>query len=206
MEPLTEKQQDILTFIEERLQDSDPPTQREIGHSFGMAQNSVYQLIGYLKKKGYLAEVKGHRCIKLSDEYLAQLKAVQGIPIVGRVAAGQPILAQENIEGYMDIQAEFSRSKKAFFLRVAGDSMIDDGILDGDLVLVRPASSVPDGCIGVVLLDDEATVKRVYKQKRRLALKPANKRAGYKTIYAYPKDKDIRVVGKVVGCVRTKVS
>ncbi|MCH7920004.1 MAG: repressor LexA [Planctomycetes bacterium] len=205
METLTEKQQEVLTFIEDCLRENDPPTQREIGDYFGMAQNSVYQLIGYLKKKGYLADIRGHRCIKLSDAYLRHLKATQGIPIVGRVAAGQPILAEENIEGYLDVQAVFGRAEGTFFLRVVGDSMIDEGIMEGDLVLVKPATEIENGRISVVLLDDEATVKRVYRQKYRIALKPANKRAGYKTLYAKPRENNIRMVGHVIGCLRTVV-
>ena len=90
-------------------------------------------------------------------------------------------------------------------LRVAGDSMVDDGILDGDLVLVEPCKEIENGSIGVVLVDDDATIKRVYKQKYRIALKPANKKARYKTLYVKAFDKDIRMVGKVVGCLRVSV-
>src|SRR5210317_566192 len=109
MEPLTEKQAQILDFIVMCLLENNPPSQREVAAHFGMAQNSVYQLVNYLKQKGYLVDSPGHRGLRLSDDYQAQVQESEGIPIVGRVAAGQPILAQENIEGYLDIQDVLER-------------------------------------------------------------------------------------------------
>lgn len=205
MEPLTHKQQQVLTLIEERLAEGEPPSQREIADAFGMVQNSVYQLIGYLRQKGYLADNRGHRGLRLSKAYAAMRQESHGLPIVGRVAAGQPILAQENVEAYLDMDEVFSSTGGRFLLRVAGDSMVDDGILDGDLVLVEPCKEIENGSIGVVLVDDDATVKRVYKQKYRIALKPANKKSRYKTMYFKAFDNDIRMVGKVVGCLRVSV-
>ncbi len=206
METLTEKQAQILDFIVMRLSENDPPSQREIAAYFGMAQNSVYQLVSYLKQKGYLVDYPGHRGLRLSDPYQEQVRESEGIPIVGRVAAGQPILAQENIEGYLNIQDVFNDPDDVFLLRVAGDSMIDDGILDGDLVLVEPGSEIANGRIGVVLLDDEATVKRFYKQKKRIVLMSANKQAGYKPMYITPTSKKIRIIGQVVGCIRMEMN
>jgi repressor LexA len=205
MEPLTDKQRRVLEFITVRLQESTPPSQREIARHFGLAQNAVYQLVGYLKKKGYLLDAGGHRGLRLSSAYRDQLENADGLPIVGTVAAGEPILAQENIEGYMNLQRLFERSQGTFLLKVSGDSMVDEGILDGDYVVVRLSATVENGQIAVVLLDDEATVKRVFKQKNRIALKPANKRAGYKTRYIKQFDKEVRIIGKVVGCVRTEI-
>ncbi|MBN1360713.1 MAG: repressor LexA [Sedimentisphaerales bacterium] len=201
MESLTEKQQQVLAFIVGRLRENHPPSQREIAQHFHLAQNAVYQLVGYLKKKGYLVDVGGHRGLRLSEAYLSEV-APQGIPIVGRVAAGEPILAEENIEGYLSVEKLLDRSQGAFVLKVAGDSMVDDGILDGDYVVVQLTSRLENGQIGVVLLGDEATVKRVFVQKDRIALKPANRRARYKTRYLKRSDKDVRIVGKVVGCIR----
>ena len=203
MEPLTEKQQKIFKFIEGRLRDGTPPSQREIAEYFGLAQNSAYQVIGYLKKKGYLSDSGGHRGLRLSTEYVKAVQQKQGIPIVGQVAAGEPILAEQNIEDYVDIRRLLGLSDDVFLLRVRGDSMADVGIMDGDYVAVKPASTVENGQIAVVLLDDEATVKKVYVQKNRIALKPANQAAGYKTQYVKRTDKDIRIIGKVIGCLRT---
>ncbi len=205
MGPLTEKQQMILTYIEECLAEQDPPTQREIAAHFDMHQNSVYQLLGYLKKKGYLADNSLHRGIRLSDEYYNHLWENQGIPIVGRVAAGQPILAEENLDGRLNVDEVFDYEDGSFLLRVTGDSMIDEGIMDGDLVLVEPDTRLHDGKIAVVMVDGEATVKRVFKQKNRVVLKSANKQAGYKPIYVTPKQVTARIVGQVVACIRTRI-
>jgi repressor LexA len=205
MEQLTEKQQKVLRFIENRLNENNPPSQREIARHFGLAQNAVYQLVSYLKRKGYLVDSGGHRGLRLSGGYLDRIRETDGIPIVGRVAAGEPILAEENIEGYVNVERLFNKSEGIFLLKVSGDSMIDEGIMDGDYVVVKLASTIESGRIGVVLLDDEATVKRVYIRKNKMALKPANKRAGYKTRYIKQFDKDIRIIGKVVGCIRTDI-
>ena len=203
MEPLTEKQQKVLKFIEKRLQDNNPPSQREIAHHFGLAQNAVYQLVSYLKGKGYMVDSGGHRGLRLSQEYLSKKRDIEGIPVVGRVTAGEPILAEENIEGYVDLKELFRPSENAFILKVTGDSMVDDGIMDGDSVVVEPASKIENGQIGVVLLDDEATIKRIYIQRDRIALKPANTAGGYKTKYIKRGSESVRIIGKVVGCFRT---
>jgi repressor LexA len=205
MEPLTAKQRQVLEFVAGRLGEGTPPSQREIADHFGLVQNAAYQLVGYLKKKGYLVDAGGHRGLRLSPEYLEQRRESEGLPIIGRVAAGTPILAQENIEGYLNVEKLFGRGEGTFLLRVAGDSMIDEGIMDGDLVVVKAGPTIEDGQIGIVLLDDEATVKRVFIQKDRIALKPANRRAGYKTRFIRQFDKDVRIVGKVIGCIRTDV-
>jgi repressor LexA len=203
METLTQKQRKVLEFIEDQLRDGEPPSQREIARHFGLAQNAVYQLVGYLKKKGYLVDSGGHRGLRLSEGYLEKKRETEGIPIVGRVAAGEPILAEENIEGYVNLDELFGRSKDMFILKVAGDSMVDEGIMDGDYAVVKPTATIEDGRIGVVLLDDEATVKKVYVQRGRIALKPANQAAGYKTKYIKRGSENIRIVGKVIGCLRT---
>ena len=205
MEPMTPKQQRVLEFIAGRLGENRPPSQREIAHHFGLAQNAAYQLVRYLRRKGYLVDAGGHRGLRLSPAYLAEVGTTQGVPILGRVAAGEPVLAEQNIEGHMDLGGLFGRSKGIFLLRISGDSMVDEGIMDGDYVVVKPRATIEDGQIGVILLDDEATVKRVFIQKDRIALKPANRRAGYKTRYIRQFDKDVRILGKVIGCIRTNV-
>ena len=195
----------MLIYVEGRLRDNNPPTQREIARHFGLTQNAAFQLLKYLKNKGYLTDLQGHRTLRLSQEYIDSKGLVKGIPLVGAVAAGEPILAQENIEEYISLPDMFGRSGDAFLLKVIGDSMVDEGIMDGDLVLVKPSSTIENGQIGVVLLDDEATVKRVYIQANRIALKSANRAAGYKTRYIKRTEKDIRIIGKVIGCLRTDI-
>ena len=203
MEPLTQKQQKIFEFIEGRLRDGACPSQREIARHFGLAPNSVCQIVGYLKKKGYLSDRGGHRGLRLSAEYAAAMQEKQGVPIVGQVAAGMPVLAQQNIEGYVDEKDLLGLSEAVFCLKVRGDSMVDAGIMDGDYVVVAPASRVENGQIAVVLLDEEATVKKVCVQKNRMVLRGANREAGYKTQYVKRGDKDVRIIGKVTGCIRT---
>jgi repressor LexA len=205
MEPLTDKQRQVLEYVVERLEANEPPSQREMADHFGLAQNAIYQLVSYLRKKGYVFDSGGHRGLRLTPEYVRQRRKTAGLPILGRVAAGTPILAEENVEGYMDVSEALGRAKGDFLLRVTGDSMVDDGILDGDYLVVRLASTIDNGRIAIVLLDDEATVKRVFVQKNRVALKPANRRAGYKTRYIRRFDKDVRIIGKVVGCVRMDI-
>jgi repressor LexA len=202
MQPLTAKQLKVLQFIKKRLRDNDPPSQREIADHFKLAQNAAYQLVGYLKQKGYLADTGTHRGLRLSQVYLQEISRTEGIPIIGRVAAGQPILAEENIEGYVDLKGLFSSDKDTFILKVIGDSMADEGIMDSDYVVVKPATEIENGQVGVVLLDDEATVKKIYIQRNRVALKPANKQAGYKTQYVKRGGRNVRIIGKVVGCFR----
>jgi repressor LexA len=202
MEPLTEKQLKVLRFIEKRLKDNKPPSQREVAEHFSLAQNAAYQLINYLKDKGYLVNLGGHRGLRLSKEYLEKKRQTDGIPIVGRVAAGEPILAEENIEGYVDLKELFGRSVDRFILKVVGDSMIDEGIMDGGYVVVQPRQKIENGQIGVVLVDDEAAVKRIYTRRNQIALEPANKAAGYKTKYIRRGQKNIRIIGKVTGCFR----
>ena len=209
MDTLTEKQQKVFRYIEGRLEKNDPPSQREIARHFRLAQNAVYQLISYLRKKAYLTDSSGHRALRLSKEYIEKTRQSEGLPVIGTVAAGRPILAEENIEQYLDPGEIFGRKASpgkseagSFILKVTGDSMVDVGIMDGDFVVVEPASQIADGRIGVVLLDDEATVKKVYVRRNRMALEPANKAAGYKTIYVKNGAGNVRIVGKVTGCFR----
>jgi repressor LexA len=205
MEPLTPRQQQVLTFIAGRLEENAPPSQREIAGHFGLTANAACQLTGYLKKKGYLVDAGGHRGLRLSPQYSQLQQRTKGSPILGRVAAGTPIFAEENIEGYMDVETLFGRSDGVFLLRVRGDSMVDEGILDGDYVVVQPGSTLDNGQIGIVLLGEEATVKRVFLEKDRIALKPANRKAGYKTLYIRRLDMRVRILGRVVGCIRMDV-
>jgi repressor LexA len=202
MKRLTEKQQKVLAFIENRLRDGNPPSQREIARHFSLAQNAAYQLVRYLKRKGYLLDLGGHRGLRLSKEYLEKKRQAEGIPVVGRVAAGEPILAEENIEEYANLKELLGLPADVFLLKVSGDSMIDEGIMDGDYVAVKPGRTIENGKIAVVLLDDETTLKRIYVQRDRVALQPANKAAGYKTKYVKRGSKRVQLIGKVIGCIR----
>jgi len=205
MKPLTKRQHEVLIYVEDCLKGGDRPTQREIARHFGVTQNAAFQLLKYLKNKGYLTDLRRHRTLRLSQEYVDSKGPGEGIPVIGRVAAGEPMLAEENIEEYISLPDMFGQSGDAFLLKVVGDSMVDEGIMDGDLVLVKPTSTIDNGRIGVVLLDDEATVKRIYIQSNRIALKPANRAAGYKTRYIKRSEREVRIIGKVIGCLRTNI-
>ena len=111
-------------------------------------------------------------------------------------------MAEENIEGYVDLKELFGRSQDRFILKVVGDSMVDEGIMDGDYVVVQAGQKIENGQIGVVVVDDEATVKRIYIRRDRIALEPANKAAGYQTKYIRRGQKNVRIIGKVTGCFR----
>jgi len=202
MEPLTEKQKQVLQFIEDRLSAEKPPSQREMARHFGLSRNAICQFLDYLKKKDYLEDMGGHRGLRLSKEYLRIKKETEGIPIAGRVAAGEPILAQENIDRHANLKELLGLPEDAFLLKVTGDSMIDEGIMDGDYVAVRPSKTIENGKIAVVLLDDETTVKRMYIQRGRITLQPANKAAGYKNKYVKRGSRRVQVIGRVIGCIR----
>ena len=202
MKPLTKKQSAVLDFLAARLARNLPPSQREIAAHFNFAKNAARQLINYLIKKDYVINVGGHRGLRLSPEYLATLKQRRGIPLVGRVAAGEPILAQQNIETYLQPDELLGYQPGCFYLTVTGDSMIDVGIFDGDYVLVQPDAAVENDQIAVVLIGEEATVKHIAIRGDQLALKPANRAARYKTKYIKRNDQNVRIIGKVIACFR----
>ncbi|OHB51195.1 MAG: repressor LexA [Planctomycetes bacterium GWF2_41_51] len=201
MESLTKKQRKILDFIERKLANNILPSQQEIADHFAIAQNSVYQFLCYLKEKGYLEDCSLHRGLRLSKEYLALKEKPIGLPLVGRVAAGAPILAEENITDYMDVGDLVKKQHKdAFILQIVGDSMINDGILNGDYVVVKPQSTIENGQIGVAAIEDEATVKRIFVKAGKVVLKPSNSK--YKDIVYKRDDENVRIIGIVIGCFR----
>ena len=166
--------------------------------------HSAKRFLDMLEAKGYIRKVaKSSRAIEILTDQ--QVKQSNAIPIVGRVRAGIPILAQENIEGTMVIDRALARRfKDSFFLRVVGDSMIDAHIKDGDLVLVNPQPNVLNGEIAVVLLNgEEATLKRFFKEGDTIRLIPYN--PSMKPIILKAADTEVKIVGKVVALVRTVI-
>ncbi len=208
---LTERQREILIYIQKFIQDNGfPPTLREIAANFGMASTfGVKRHLDALKKKGYLkVESFASRAISLnkrfSDEFFAETKEpspkVISIPVVGRVAAGSPILSEENIDGAISIDTNFFRNhKESFALRVSGDSMINAGIFDGDLVIVNPNEKVSQHDIVVARVDDEITVKNYEKRNNQVFLIPQNEK--YERIIVTEKN-SFSIVGKVIGVLR----
>ena len=199
-EELTSKQEKILSFITHHIEDKGyPPTFREIGQFFGMAStNAVKKFINILEEKGYIRRsAKSARALEVID-HIRRQKGIW-VPIVGRITAGEPLLAVENIEERLLLDPSFSRGEKSFLLRVQGDSMIGAGIHDQDLALIKPQKTAENGEIVAVLVDDEATIKRFYRKRGKIILKPANPR--YEPI-VIKRDAEVKIIGKVIGMIR----
>ncbi|MGH2359999.1 MAG: transcriptional repressor LexA [bacterium] len=175
---LTKRQKEILIFVQ-RYSDAHgyPPSVREIGQALGLTSSStVHSHLSALEKKGFLRrDPSKPRALEiLRDERDVPTKKVVTIPVVGGVTAGLPILAQQNIEDYFSLPADFVRAEDCFILKVRGESMIGAGIYDGDLLVVRRQPTARDGDIVVARMDDEATVKRFYREPDRVRLQPEN--------------------------------
>ena len=202
---VTETQRKILEFITETIGEHDrSPTIREIGEEFGIAStNGVRYHLRVLEKRGYIKREKGiSRGIEWREHHArpdARTNASE-IPLVGRVAAGQPILAVENVEGVIAVDEMFARSKDCFALRVDGDSMKDAGIMDGDVVIVCPQPTARSGDIVVALIEDEATVKTYVRKSGKITLQAEN--PSYDDIAIDGRSGDAQVLGKVVGLMR----
>jgi len=199
---LSQRQTKILEFIKEEIRKKGyPPAVREIGEAVGLLSSStVHGHLQTLEDKGYIRrDPTKPRAIEILDSSsdAPELNKVAHIPIVGRVTAGQPILAVENIEGTFPLPEDLVRQDNVFMLRVQGDSMIGAGILDGDLIIVRQQNEARNGEIVVALIGDEATVKRFFKERTLIRLQPEN--PTMEPIYS----QDVSILGKVVGVFRT---
>lgn len=171
MKPLTKSQQKVYDYISECAQDSRVPSVREICAATGLKSTSTVHLhLKTLEERGLIEREKGfNRCIKLS-----KAEKSTHIPVLGRVTAGVPILAVEEIETYIPVSENLRRGRELFALRVVGESMINAGILDGDIVVVHRTPVAANGDIVVALIEDEATVKRFYKEEGHFRLQPEN--------------------------------
>lgn len=201
MDQLTDRQQQILDFIRREVRNKNyPPSVREIGREVGLTSSStVHTHLSTLEKKGYIRrDPTKPRAIELrtADPSPALIPDVVKVPVVGQVTAGQPILAEENIEEYFPLPKEFVRQDTVFMLRVRGDSMRNAGIFDGDLAVVRRQSSAENGEIVVAMLENEATVKRFYREKKHIRLQPENE------LYEPLLSRNVSVIGKVIGIFR----
>ena len=199
MEELTPRQQQVLTFISEFIENRGyPPTQREIAGHLGINGTlGVMRHLQALEKKGYLAKSSGSsRGIVLSGHPAR----ATSLPIVGDVRAGLPQPAREDIEGYFAIDSTRLPSGAAFFLRVRGDSMIGAAILEGDLALIRPQPSADNRDIVVALIDGQATLKRFFRERHKIRLAASN--PTYEDIIVREGEGEVTIVGKVVGIYR----
>ena len=196
-----EKRAEILEFVTAKVtEEGYVPSVREICKGVGLSSPStVHYHINQLCEEGLLEKEPGKkRFIRISGQSNGNSGYVK-IPVVGRVTAGLPILAQECIEDYIQVPADRIRGRETFALTVRGDSMINAGILDGDIIVVLRTPVAEDGEIVVALLGDEATVKRFYRDGRRFRLQPEND--AYAPIYA----DEVKILGKVIALHRYEV-
>lgn len=204
---LTKRQQEIFDFIKRySSKNGYPPTVRDIGKAVGLASSStVHAHLANLEKVGLLRrDPSKPRAIELLDRAVEGVKDAargvvdgRGLPVVGQVAAGQPILAEENVEDYVQVPEVAGGEEGEYVLRVRGDSMREVGILEGDFVVVRPQDTATDGEIIVALVGEEATVKRFFRERDHIRLQPEN-------VSMEPiRSKDVRVLGRVVGLFRS---
>jgi repressor LexA len=199
-ESLTPPQQKLLTYILDSIRVSGrPPTVREICHAFGYrSTGTARDHLHALETKGHLKKLPGKSRGLIPYNWPKILRTeFPPMPILGRVPAGGPLLAEENVEGSLDLTEEFA-GQKVFALKVHGDSMIEAGIYEGDLVVVRAQDHAEAGEIVVALVDGESTVKRLVRRNGKLWLQPANRR--YEPIAVAG---DTKVRGKVIGVIRS---
>lgn len=197
---ITAKQQEILEYIKETiLKKGYPPAVREICEAVKLkSTSSVHSHLETLEKNGYIRrDPTKPRTIEIIDEcFNLTRREVVNVPLIGTVAAGQPLLAEENIENYFPIPVEMLPNAQTFMLRVKGESMINAGIFDGDQIIVEEQDTARNGEIVVALVDDSATVKRFFKEDGHYRLQPENE--ALEPIIV----DDVQIVGKVVGLIR----
>ncbi|MGE5389894.1 MAG: transcriptional repressor LexA [Deltaproteobacteria bacterium] len=196
---LTSRQQDILNYIKNKIKiDGYPPSVREIGEAVGLKSSStVHAHLIHLEQKGFLRRdpAKPRAIIPVdSDEDI--LSQSISLPLVGKVAAGMPITAEQNIDNYLSVPVDFVGSGTHFLLKVAGESMIEAGIMDGDYLIVHQQEVASNGEIVVALIKDEATVKRFYRRDSYVELRPEN--SAMQPILS----DQVQIVGKVTGLLR----
>lgn len=197
---LTKRQREILTYLKESMQQRGyPPSVREIGAALGLTSSStVHSHLAALEKKGFIRrDPSKPRAIELlKDETSHPPKRVVHVPVLGRIAAGQPLLAEENVEDILPLPRDLVREDGAFILRVRGDSMIEAGIHEGDYLVIRPQPTANNGDIVVALLGEEATVKRFFREQDHIRLQPEN------SSMAPILTRDVTILGKAVALIR----
>ncbi|HYM91046.1 MAG TPA: transcriptional repressor LexA [bacterium] len=176
---LTKRQREILTYVMTNMQQRGyPPSVREIGAALGLTSSStVHSHLTALEKKGFIhRDPSKPRAIEILKDGASQPpKRVVNVPVLGRIAAGQPLLAEENVEDVFPLPRDLVREDAAFILRTRGDSMIEAGILDGDYLVIRQQATANNGEIVAALLGEEATVKRFYRERDHVRLQPENR-------------------------------
>ena len=200
---LTKRQKELFNFLKDFLREKGfPPTLREIAFHFGLkGPRGPQKILNILERKGHIRKVPGgSRAIEIMNFSPPPSSQILTIPIVGKVRAGEPILAIENIEGYIHLDRSLASTDNVFLLRVQGNSMIDAHIQDGDFALVKPQSNAENGEIVVALVEDEATIKRIFKKRDLIQLEPAN--PDMEPIVIKKGEQKVTIVGKVIGIFR----
>lgn len=202
---LSKNEKNILEFISEQVKEYGyPPSVREICKAVGLkSTSSVHMYLARLKEKGYIAKQDlKTRALKVMGETIGESEDINmlSIPLVGQVAAGMPILAEENIEEYIKLPTSLMKNsiktEPTYMLKVKGESMINAGIFDGDYIIVSKCQTAENGQIVVALIDNEATVKTFYKEKDHVRLQPENDTMEPIIV------KDVKIIGKLVGLIR----
>ena len=207
--PLTARQREVLEFVRQFMAKAGyPPTVREIGAHFGFVPRSIFDHLKALERKGYLrrdgAKSRSLQILE-SGSPVIQQSAIRNphsyreLPILGRVAAGLPLLSDQNLEGTSVVPGDWVNGDEAFLLKVQGDSMIGAHICPGDQALVRRQSTAENGDIVVALLNDEATIKRIFFRPDGVVLQPENPSM---TPIQVKNEKNFQIVGKVIGILR----
>ena len=200
---ITKKQTEILEYIKSKILNKGyPPSVRDICTAVNLkSTSSVHAHLETLEKNGYIRRdpTKPRAIEIIDDNFNLTRREVVNVPLIGQVAAGQPLLAVENITGYFPIPAEFIPKEEVFMLNVKGESMVNAGIYDGDQIIVKQQSTASNGEIVVALVDDSATVKRFYKENGHIRLQPEND-------FMEPIIVDsCEIIGKVIGLIRINI-
>ena len=200
---ITKKQTEILEYIKSQILNKGyPPSVRDICTAVNLkSTSSVHAHLETLEKNGYIRRdpTKPRAIEIIDDNFNLTRREVVNVPLIGQVAAGQPLLAVENITGYFPIPAEFIPKEEVFMLNVKGESMVNAGIYDGDQIIVKQQSTASNGEIVVALVDDSATVKRFYKENGHIRLQPEND-------FMEPIIVDsCEIIGKVIGLIRINI-
>ena len=200
---ITKKQTEILEYIKSQILNKGyPPSERDICTAVNLkSTSSVHAHLETLEKNGYIRRdpTKPRAIEIIDDNFNLTRREVVNVPLIGQVAAGQPLLAVENITSYFPIPAEFIPKEEVFMLNVKGESMVNAGIYDGDQIIVKQQSTASNGEIVVALVDDSATVKRFYKENGHIRLQPEND-------FMEPIIVDsCEIIGKVIGLIRINI-
>jgi repressor LexA len=194
MRELTDRQIEVMEFIQEFIRENTyPPTIREIASSFNFSVKAAYDHVKAIEKKGIIKTGNNKsRSLEIMDETYSPAVEIRHIPLLGTVAAGLPLMAEENMEGTMPFAESLLGTGEYFALHIQGDSMIDAGICNGDIAVIRHTSQVENGDIIVARIDEESvTIKRYFKEQNRIRLQPEN--PAFAPIYT----RDMRILGKL---------